>query len=398
VATSLCCPGRVSVLTGKHAHLTGVYDNQPTQDFQERHRTFADHLQQAGWRTAFIGKWHLPNPGAAPRPGFDRWVSFEDQGEYYDQKLNVDGQEVLSRGHNTDVLTGYAVAFVEEPREEPFLLFLSLKNCHSPHHPPARHRGRLAEAPIRLPESFHDDPDLLPGRYREARLARRNRGAHPHPELYLEEVRRYWELVLGVDECVGQLLAALERSGQLDRTLFVFTSDNGYLLGEHGLIQKGLGYELALRVPLLMRWPERLPAGTRSQALALNLDLFPTILTACGLPLPEDLQGQDLLPAALGPPPGWRTEYLFLAPWFREDGTPQELGLSGGRWKYIRFRGRGIEEALFDLESDPDERHNRAGDPELAHQLAGARARLRARMRELAVPLEWFEAPAAAKR
>lgn len=391
--TSLCCPGRVSVLTGKYAHVTGVYDNQPAADFQARHRTFADLLQEAGYATAFVGKWHLPNPGAAPRPGFDRWVSFEDQGEYFQQALNVDGERVRSRGHSADVLTRYGVDFVLEEREAPFLLFLSLKNCHSPHLPPARHRGMLRDATIALPESFGDDPDTLPGRYREARLARRNRGAHPHPELYLEQVRRYWELVLGVDECVGALVAALEQIGELDETLFIFTSDNGYLLGEHGLIQKGFGYEPSIRVPLVMRWPGRLPACARSEAIALNVDLCPTILAACGIAIPKDAQGASLLDASAGPPEGWRPEFLFLAPWFRDDGTPFELGLSGGRWKYIRFREGAIEEALFDLESDPDERKNLVADPDSAHQLAGARARLRARMRELAVPDAWFEAP-----
>ncbi len=389
VTTSLCCPGRVSVLTGKYASRTGVSDNQPRHDFQESHETMADLLGAAGYETAFIGKWHLPNPGAAPRPGFDHWVSFEGQGQYFDQPLNVDGQTVASRGFNADVLTEYAVRFIEAERgEQPFLLFLSLKNCHLPFLPPARHRDRLAGVEFELPASFHDAPESLPTQYARDRLSRRNLGAHTHPELYLEQVRRYWELVYSVDDVLGAVRASLEHQGLTDDTLVLLTSDNGYLVGEHGLTQKGVGYEPSIRVPLLLTWPGHLEAGAKRRDLALNVDLMPTILEAAGLQLPADVQGRSLLTTRQDE----GEEFLYLPPWFLSDSSPSHLVLAGGRWKYLRFRSGAIEEVLFDLENDPEERTNIAGDPGAARVLSEAREQLRARMRSLGLPQTWWEA------
>ncbi|MDP6409204.1 MAG: sulfatase [Planctomycetota bacterium] len=391
VTTSLCCPGRTSVLTGKYAHKTGVTDNRPERDFLDSHRTVADLLGEAGYETAFIGKWHLPNPQAAPRRGFDHWVSFEGQGEYFDQPLNVDGAQRTSRGFVTDVLTGYARRFIEREREDrPFLLVLSLKNCHSPHLPPARHRGRLDGMDMALPESFDEDPDSLPASYRVARLNRRNRGAHPHPELYQITLRRYWELVLSVDEAVGGLFAALERRGVADETCMAFTSDNGYLLGEHGLIQKGFAYEPSIRVPLCVRYPARIAAGSVVDSVTLNVDLAPTFLELAGLAVGAGVQGRSLLATLDGSTSG-RADFLYLAPWFLPDGTPRELALGGGRYKYVRLRDAGLEERLFDLEADPGERTDLSPDPAQAEVLAASRARMRVLMDELEMPAAWFE-------
>jgi arylsulfatase A-like enzyme len=188
-------------------------------------------------------------------------------------------------------------------------------------------------------------------------------------------------------------MGALHRRGLRENTLFIFTSDNGYMLGEHGLMQKGFAYEPSIRLPLVMRWPGHIRAGSRSDALALNVDLCPTILQACGVALPDDVQGRSLLPAAEGAPEGWPREFLHLAPWFRDDGTPLELALAGDRWKYVRFRVNGIEEALYDLERDPGERTNLAADPAFAGELEGARSRLQEQMRALGVPAAWFTAP-----
>ncbi|MCB9914240.1 MAG: sulfatase-like hydrolase/transferase [Planctomycetes bacterium] len=390
VTTSLCCPGRASVLTGKYASTTGVFDNQPREDFQARHATMADLLGRAGYDTAFVGKWHLPNPGAAPRPGFAHWVSFDGQGQYFDQPLNVDGEAVIGEGHSADVLARYAVEFIERERgERPFWLFLSLKNCHLPFLPPARHRGLLDDAPLALPESFADGAARLPREYAGDLVSRRNLGAHTHPELYLDQLRRYWELVLGVDEVVGAVRAALERQGLTRDTLVIFTSDNGYLVGEHGLTQKGVAFEPSIRVPLVVSWPGHLEGGGRSRRLALNVDLAPTVLAAAGVEVPADLEGTSLL----APPPAdeGREEFLYLPPWFLADDTPSHLVLAGGRWKYLRFRAGAIEEVLYDLERDPDERHDLAADPAAAAELEGARTRLRAQMRRLHLPEAWWE-------
>ena len=395
VTTSLCCPGRVSVLTGKYAHATGVTDNQPERDFQLRHRTFVDLLDHKGFETAFIGKWHLPNPDANPQRSFDHWVSFEGQGEYFDPVLNVNGDLAQVEGSNADVLTDHAVRWLREREgDDPFFLFLSFKNCHTPWDPPLRHRGLLDDVEIPLPESFHDDPDELPLPWRSSRLSRRNRGAHPHPEYYQALVRRYFELILGVDEAVGRVLEVLEERAVLEDTLILFTSDNGYLLGEHGFIQKGHSYEPSLRVPLLLRYPRRIQAGTRSAAITLNVDIAPTVLALAGIDIPTDMHGVDLAPlwASDGTsPPGWREEFLYIAPWFQDNGVPRELALHRGRWKYVRFLEGTISEALFDLREDPDERANLAGLEDAADELMVSRDAIVVEMARLGVPVSWFQ-------
>ncbi|MAE27624.1 MAG: N-acetylglucosamine-6-sulfatase [Planctomycetes bacterium] len=404
VTTSLCCPGRVSVLTGKYAHATGVTDNQPKHDFQHRHLTFVDHLQERGYETAFVGKWHLPNPQASPQRGFDHWVSFEGQGDYFDPLLNIDGELVQTVGSNADVLGEAALDWIGgRPGADPFFLFLSFKNCHTPWDPPLRHRGLLDDVDIPLPASFDDDPDELPTHWRASRLSRRNRGAHPHPEYYAAAVRRYHELILGVDEAVGQLLAVLEQRGVLDDTLILFTSDNGYLLGEHGFIQKGHSYEPSIRVPLILRYPPKIQAGIENDGAALNVDIAPTLLKLAGLAVPDDVQGVDLAPLWQArrskPPAGWREWFLYIAPWFQDNGAPRELALHSARWKYVRFLENPISEALFNLWDDPDERVNLAG-PQATEQatavLVGARQALQAEMERLGVPAAWFDGRAAA--
>ena len=406
VTTSLCCPGRVSVLTGKYAHATGVTDNQPKRDFQDRHRTFVDQLDEDGYETAFIGKWHLPNPEASPQRGFDHWVSFEGQGEYFDPLLNIDGARVQSTGHNADVLTDRALGWLEghAGARDPFFLFLSYKNCHTPWDPPLRHRGLLDDVDIPLPASFNDDPDELPTAWRASRLSRRNRGAHPHPEYYAAVVRRYHELIMGVDESVGRVLELLESRGVLDETLVLFTSDNGYLLGEHGFIQKGHSYEPSMRVPLILRYPAVIPAGSLSSRAALNVDIAPTLLSLAGLDIPEDVQGVDLAPLWQAQddkgPRNWREWFLYIAPWFQDNGAPRELALHSERWKYVRFLEDTPSEALFDLLHDPGERINLARgalSEGAADILARARTAMRAEMKRLGVPAAWFDGQGAAR-
>lgn len=390
VVTSLCCPSRVTLLTGKHAHVHGVSTNRPSADFQQRHRTIAQILGDEGYETAWVGKWHLHNPGAAPRPGFDHWVSFEGQGDYFDQTLNVNGERVETRGFNTDVLLEHASSWIEGRGDRPFLLFLSLKNCHLPFLPPARHRGLLANRAMGLPASFRDPVDSLPGPYRDMALNNRNRGSQANPDLYLDSLRAYWELMPSVDEALGGLLAALEARGDLDRTLVIASSDNGYLIGEHGLTQKQAAYEPSTRVPMLMRLPGAVPAGHRTDALALNLDLARTCLAAAGVDPPRDLQGANLLALLEHGKNAWRRSFLYMAP-YNPAFEDRHFAIRTERHKYMRFRGEEIEEALFDLERDPEERVNLAGDPKHDRLLEALRREALRLMKLERVPPAWWD-------
>lgn len=373
VVCSRCCPGRASALTGLYPTRHGVWSNHPEVAFPGEHRTLADDFQGAGYRTAWVGKWHLPNPGAQPVRGFERFVSYEGPGSHFDQTLTIDGVETETQGFQADRLTDEALRFLDEGGW-PFFLVVAYKNPHVPMTPAPRHAGQLDSTPVPLPASASDPDHSLPAFYRGLRKNSR------HQVGSLEETaRRYWELCLGIDDNVERLLAHLERGERLDGTIVVLTTDNGQLLGEHGLSQKGLSYEPSVRVPLAIRYPARIPPGTRSAGLALNIDLYPTLCDLAGLPAPPAVDGASLAPLWSGdpePPAGWRTDFLYMAPSFGE-GAVVERALVEVGGKYVRIQAEGkVEEVLFDLASDPGERSDLAREPSRGETLSRMRTRM----------------------
>lgn len=363
VTTSRCCPSRASFLTGRYAHVHGVEDNVTPVDFQAEHATYPEVLQAAGYRTGYIGKWHIPSLGIGPgpRPGFDRWISYEGGGHHFDEVFNVDGETVASTGYQADVLTERAIEFVqEEGTDEPFLLVVGFKNPHGPLEPAPRHLGALEGAALSLPESAEDPLETLLPLYRRLRQQRSSQHTIGDPATFLEDCRRYWELVLSIDDNVGRLLAALEDAGELDRTVVVFTSDNGQMLGEHGLRQKGVAYEPSIRIPLAVRFPPVARGGGRVQSAALNVDLFPTLMELCGVEPGLPVDGVSLVPQLEDPRAPGREAFLYAGPNF---SAASERAVVGERWKYVRIDSkRGPQEALFDLANDPDERINVIGE------------------------------------
>ena len=372
VVSSRCCPGRATVLTGLYPTRHGVWSNHPDVEFPGEHRTVADELLEAGYRTAWIGKWHLPNPGAAPVRGFTRFVSYEGPGKHFDQTLTIDGVDTPTTGFQADRLTDEALRFLDEGHD-PFFLVVAYKNPHVPMTPAPRHHGQLDGTEIPPPASAADPDASLPAFYRGLR----NNSRH-QVESFEETARRYWELCLSIDDNVGRLLDHLERAGSLDGTVVVLTTDNGQLLGEHGLSQKGLSYEPSIRVPLTIRYPARIPAGTRSSGLALNVDLYPTLCDLAGLPAPEGVDGVSLAPLWSQGGGPWREDFLYMAPSFGE-GAVTERSLVEAGWKYVRIRAEGQEEeVLFDLSADPDERVDLVHEPRHAQVLERLRARMAA--------------------
>ena len=361
VATSRCCPGRASFLTGKLAHRHGVWTNRPEHDVVAEHETVAESLDRAGYDTAWIGKWHLPNPGADPVAGFDHWVSYEGPGDHYDQVFDVDGETVASEGYQADRLTDYALAFLDRERTAPFFLVVAFKNPHVPLTPPPRHAGRLAQVAIEVPASARDPVETQPAFVRKLRLGG---GRHEVDwSTWEDDVRAYFELVLSVDDNAGRLLDRLGERGILDETLVVLTTDNGMLLGEHGIDAKGVAFEPSIRVPLALRWPGRILAGSRRRELVLTVDLLPTILGAARLPVPADVDGRSLLGLFGADPPPWREHFLYVLPGFGEQGMV-EHAIVEERWKLVVDEAEGRrEDWLYDLQNDPEERVNAAGDP-----------------------------------
>jgi N-acetylglucosamine-6-sulfatase len=282
--TPLCSPSRASLLTGQYAHTNGIIDN--TARSGRDLATFPRELQRAGYATGFFGKWHMGNDDS-PRPGFTHWVAMPGQGESIDPHLNVDGERLQAKGYVTDVLTDYAERFIERSGGQPFLVYLAHKAIHPnvtqqddgrlvpvPGQPGGfvaadRHRGRYAGRSMpRRPNAFKtplDKPALMRPIGLLPPLGRATATTD-------EEIRGRVEMLLGVDDSLGRLIARLESGGMLDNTVVVFTSDHGYFYGEHGLNEeRRLAYEETIRVPLLIRFPPKAAAGWKPAVVACSL-------------------------------------------------------------------------------------------------------------------------------
>jgi N-acetylglucosamine-6-sulfatase len=362
VTTALCSPSRASILTGQYAHRHRVVDNNnpvpPGTVF------FPQYLQQAGYDTAFIGKWHMGGASDAPQPGFDRWVSFRGQGTYLPSQngLNVDGRAVPQRGYITDELTDYALDWLKERRaDRPFFLYLSHKAVHADFTPADRHKGRYRDKPFTPPQTMAETPENLAGKpmwVRNQRNSWHGVDFPYHSALDIAEYyRRYAETLLAVDDSVGRVMALLRERGMLDSTIVMFMGDNGFAFGEHGLIDKRTAYEASMRVPLLMSGGG-LPAASRVDEVVANIDIAPTILDAAGLQ-PPPMDGRSALPLARGERIPWRETLLYEYYWERNfPQTPAMHALRGSRYKYIRYYGLWDTDELYDLQADPLETRN----------------------------------------
>ena len=365
VTTSLCSPSRASILTGQYAHRHGVVDNSTR--VPEQTTFFAQQLQSSGYQTAFVGKWHMGRASAEPRPGFDHWVSFRGQGVYYDPTLNVDGEEVEREGYMTDLLTDYALDWLKQQEEsdQPFFLYLSHKAVHADFQPAERHRGRYTDVEPAYPPSmaniesnYRDKPDWV----REQRFSWHGVDHMYHGRTNFDSFyRRYAETLLALDESVGQVLDYLEQSGLAENTLVIYMGDNGFLLGEHGLIDKRHAYEESIRVPMLAWAPGFIEPGTTVNAQVRNIDVTPTILEAAGASMPDGhtIDGRSFLPALRGDTLAADRAFLYEYYWEHAfPHTPTVFALRNDRYKYIFYHGVWDLNGFYDLQNDPNERHN----------------------------------------
>lgn len=365
VTTSLCSPSRASYLTGVYPHVHGVTENEhhdPTPSLP----TFPELLHDAGYHTAFIGKWHMAR-WSTPRPGFDHWVSFNGQGNYLRNTLNVDGQWELSERHITDELTDRALAFLGRDRapDQPFLLYLSHKAAHAPFEPLPRHADLYHDVPI---AQLAAEPGAL--------AAKPDWGGRDAERDQATFMRQYARTIAGLDDSTARLLDWLDANGQLARTVIVYASDNGYLRGEHGgLWDKRAAYDPSIRVPLLMHAPQVATPGTVSDQLVLNIDLLPTLLDLAGVAVPPGVQGRSWLPLLAGA--DGRDGFLYE--YFAELGdVPTTVAVRTHTWKYIHFPANPeLTDELYHLAHDPGEQHNLIDDPAHADQLATLRQALR---------------------
>jgi N-acetylglucosamine-6-sulfatase len=396
VTTSLCSPSRASILTGQYAHRHRIVDN--TSPIPAGTRFFPQFLQTAGYRTAFVGKWHMGEVDDRPQPGFDRWVSFAGQGAYRDPLLNIDGKRRREQGYVTDLLTDHALAWLDGQRtkepDRPFFLFLSHKAVHAEFEPAPRHRGRYAEKPIPYPATMSvretaGKPDWV----RAQRDSWHGVDFMYHGAMRFDDIyRAYAETLLALDESVGRVLDYLERTGLARSTLVIYMGDNGFMLGEHGLIDKRHAYEPSIRVPMLAWSPAFIEAGTTITPLVRGIDIAPTILELAHVTTAIEMDGRSVLPLFAGKPGAWPTEMLYEYYW--EDAfphTPTVFALRDQRYKYIYYHGVWDTDELYDLERDPGERTNLVRDPAHRQRAQAMKARLWSLLEEsggLSIPLK----------
>lgn len=390
--TPLCSPSRACFFSGQYAHANGIRDNVDRGPQSHAMVTWPRRLHDAGYETAFVGKWHM-GVDASPRPGFDRWVCVPGQGKYNDPDLNVDGTLVQAHGYVTDVFNEYAAKFLQAFREKPFCLCVSHKCVHPDTEqradgtlsdpnaanfvPAERHKAMYAnDTPPRRPNAF-----VVP-RGKPA-LERKIEGVPPLSRETAtddETIRKRWRMLMAAEDGVGQILKVLTQTGQLDNTMIVFTSDHGYFYGEHCLsVERRLAYEETIRIPLIVRYPPLIRAGSQFDPFVLSIDLAPTLLELGGEKAPANLHGRSLLPLVRGEAYEARTS--FLVELFSDTVFPRvkNMGYRAVRtaqWKYIHYVDLDGCDELYDLQVDPYELVNRVGDASVAGKLRELKAEL----------------------
>ncbi|MBM3812093.1 MAG: DUF4976 domain-containing protein [Acidimicrobiia bacterium] len=355
--TPLCSPSRATFLTGQYPHQHGIIDNTDRSALSHRLLTWPRRLHDAGYRTAFIGKWHMGNDDSR-RPGFDSWISFPGQGECVDPVLNVNGATSRAKGYITDLLTDHADRFVRRSaaQKQPFCLYLAHKAIHpniqqrddgsvSRHGaaedfiPAPRHRSLYSRDPLPRRPNFNKPPAGKPALSQSiAGLAPLAPGMGTDDESIRNRMRMY----ASIDEGLGRLRDTLEKQGALDNTLLILTSDHGFFYGEHCLAgERRLAYEETIRIPFLARYPKLFKPGSRNEAFFLSTDVARLCLEQKLPPPRED----------------------FLVEYFSDTVFPRirKMGYQAvrtRRWKYIRYRELQSSDELYDLQTDPYEMNN----------------------------------------
>ena len=430
---SICGTSRASVLTGKHSHKNGFYTNSGGAEFDGSQMTFPKLLQKAGYSTALVGKWHLKsNP-----TGFDYWEIVPGQGSYYNPDFYTSaGQDKMKRydGYITDITTDLGLQWLEErDQDKPFLLMCQQKAPHRTWAPNLKHLYNYDDDPVPEPDTLFDDwtgrSETLAGNamsirdhfiYQwdmkfqervpiandfESRLNEPERprmtpkqqavwDAYYEPRnaaflvspptgddlvrwKYQRYIKNYLRCIDSVDENVGRVLSYLDENGLSENTIVIYSSDQGFYLGEHGWYDKRWMYEESLRMPFLIRWPEKIQPGTRFDQLLQNIDYAPTLLEAAGLEVSEEIQGASILPILEDPDTDdWR-KYLYYHYYehLTEHGVPRHEGVRGERFKLINFYSNdGLE--LIDLKTDPNELRDVSGVREYSGVLEEMKAQL----------------------
>ncbi|MFJ5446958.1 sulfatase [Methylobacillus methanolivorans] len=373
VTTSLCSPSRASILTGMYAHHHGVSDNNPMDLSHLSY--FPQLLRDQGYQTGFFGKWHF---GGADKTatkgfaGFDRWVGLLGQGNYYPvgnygepEKLNIDGKLVPQKGYITDELTDYAVDWLNHlDKRKPFMMYLSHKGVHSEFYPAKRHRGSMKDVQFPRPDTYADTEENYAGKPMWVKNQRNSWHGVDYPynsNLEIEQYQRdYYETLRAVDDSVGRVREWLKQNGLDKNTIIMVMGDNGFMFGEHGLIDKRNAYEESIRVPLIAAGPG-FAKNKVEEGIVRNIDVAPTILEAAGIETPQHYDGQSFWKLGLDSERAAKRPDNFVYEYFWEytfPQTPTTFAIRTAQYKYIQYYGIWDKEELYDMQRDPQEKHN----------------------------------------
>ena len=395
---SICTPSRANILTGKHSHLNGVKTLSDPLD--GRIPNVAKMLQADGYQTAMVGKWHLGHGGNADPTGFDYWNVLPGQGLYHDPVMLEPDGEKTHKGYTTDIITDFSLEWLQNrDKERPFFMMCHHKAPHRPWDSDEKHAHMFEDEDVPMPDNFFDD---YANRSNAARDAKMRVFGHmserdlkidtlgPPPEGLSEEalanwqyqryIKEYLRCVASIDDNVGRMLDYLDAEGIADDTIVIYTSDQGFFLGDHGWYDKRFMYEESLRMPFLVRYPREIQPGSSCDAMALNIDFAETWLDYAGLSIPEDMQGTSLRPLFNDDTPDdWRTS-MYYRYWMHltHHYVPAHYGIRTDRYKLIYYYGEALgttgsidepkapEWELFDLEKDPNEMCSVYDDPAYA--------------------------------
>lgn len=425
VTNSICGPSRASILTGKYAHLNGFYKNDMV--FNGAQQTFPKLLQKAGYQTAVIGKWHLDSLPT----GFDHFeviTGYGGQGKYYHPVMNRNGKATKYTGYTSEIISELSLKWLKNLRntQKPFMLMVQHKAPHRSWQPSPKHfstyKGKVFPEPKNLHDAYSDksaavknqdmmisksmnknDLKFVPPKYltgKDLKLWHQaydaENAAFKKAKLsgkaltswnYQRYIREYLRCVCSVDDSIGELLNYLDESGLAKDTVVIYSSDQGFFLGEHGWFDKRFMYEESLRAPLVVRWPGVIAPGSVNKDIVSNLDFAETFLEIAGATVPDDMQGKSLVPLMKGVSPSdWRQSlyyhYYGYPDWHM---VQKHCGVTDGRFKLIHYYTTN-EWELFDLKKDSAEMVNQASNPEYASKLEQMKKLLKAQQVALKLP------------
>jgi arylsulfatase A-like enzyme len=417
---SICTPSRAAILTGKYSHINGV---TVFNRFDGSQWTVAKTLQKAGYHTGMIGKWHLTSDPT----GFDYWNILPGQGKYHDPDFIEMGKRKMIQGYATDIITDLSLAFLKNrPKDKPFFLMCHHKAPHRPWEPDAKHLHMYDDVEIPEPETFNDNYKTRSAAAPEAtmridrNLTRSDLKINPPPELkprelaewnqkvdtemevvvkgekrtltgqelkqwkYQKYIKDYLRCIASVDDNVGRLLNYVDQAGLKENTIVIYTSDQGFFLGDHDWFDKRFMYEESLRMPFLIRYPGKIKAGAKPSDMILNVDFAPTFLEYAGLPVPSEIQGWSFVSLLKGEHPNdWRKSLYYRYYHYPGDHQVQQHYGVRTEWYKLIFFHRLNQWELYDLRNDPHELNNLYADPDYTAKLNELTAELERLRKEL---------------